>query len=161
MKTFENFSEFDNYFVQLFKENNNAFSKVIYRDAPIGMALQHNLYDYFRQFIFAPESSGSFLQKMAFKVRAYGFDHRLKFFLNRLIGSGNQAASADKIVFFADNFVPRILDDFLKVMSKMDAGSIAFCTTDYRAYKYMREKKAGDYSVKLLNGKPNNFLCRG
>ncbi|MCG2616077.1 hypothetical protein LZZ85_17405 [Terrimonas sp. NA20] len=153
MRNFDHFSEVDNYFAQLFLEEDNAFSKVIYRDAPVGLALQHNLYDYFRRFVFAAQSRGSLFQRLAFKVRTYGWDHRIKFLMNRAIASSSHGNIRGRIVFFADNFVPRILDDFLKVIVKMDSRKVAFCTSDYRAYSYIKKNKRANYPVILFGGK--------
>jgi hypothetical protein len=163
MKTFLSFAEIDAYFFKLFSGDSSFFKELKYNDAPLCFALQHNLYDYYKNFVHKSTVRPSLSARVLFKLRILGIDHRLKLGASKMLVVKEKTDVQGKIIFFSDNYVPRILDDFQKVMSEIDQGSIAFCTTDYRAYKYMLKKK-GDagYNVILIrsSGHKRNSSAR-
>ncbi len=142
LKTFSNFSGLDEYFCKLFSPPDSIFSRVQYKNAPIGLALQHNLYDYYRNKIYNVQKS-PWIQRIRSEIRYRGFDHRLKLQINRFITSASHPKRKFDIIFFAGNYVPRILDDFLKVIAELDTENVAFFSTDRRAYRYMLQKRNG------------------
>ena len=151
MKKFSGFSDFDEYFYQLFSKENNIFSQLRYRDIPIGQALQHNVYDYFRSFLFAKDEKVPVIHNILSRLRIYGYDHAGKYIFNRFLSEKGHVTGNDKIIFFSENFVPRILNDFLKIFRELDGSKIAFCTTDYRAYKYvLANRKDMNYQVVMI-----------
>ncbi len=158
---FNSILELDEYFCEFFSKEIEILPSATYKEAPLLQAVQHNIYDYYKNFVFQSPGQMSVLGKLIFRIRNFGYDHQLKWVINKYAGKSLNDQEQGRVVFFADNYVPRILEDFLKVMRRMDPALVAFHTTDYRAYRYIKKAQHNEkWQLVLMRSMPGKTADR-
>ena len=134
-----NFIELDkvifNSFARLnVKLNNNENKKVL----KYIIAVQHNVFDYVRTNSFSSAKNYSFLKSYIYIkkwLRFYNLDQ-----LAKILYINKSNYSPYKNVFFAENFVPHILETFIKIYRKSDTKNFIFLSNDIRAIGYVKKE---------------------
>ncbi|MBX2931656.1 MAG: hypothetical protein KF781_06915 [Chitinophagaceae bacterium] len=126
-------------------------------------AIQSNAFELLRSKLLTGQKSNRF-QSIKIAIRSNGIDHNIKNVINLFAASKRIENLDDQVVFFCENFVPHILQDFIKMIKAMQGKcEIAFVTTDYRAFKFMKTYAVSHqfktYLLKILQGKPRVYAA--
>lgn len=123
-------------------------------------AIQNNVFEAMRVKLLGGKIN-FFLHSIKILVRSNGIDHKIKKNINKLLFKKyNTSIAENSIILFCENFVPHILNDFIKISNAISKNSsVVFVSTDFRAYNYMQKKADSTMQLHLMNTFISNNKC--
>ncbi len=115
-------------------------------------AIQNNVFESLRVKLLGGKKK-NILHSLQVFIRTNGFDHRIKNVVSRLLFKKKNSFRNEAIIFFCENYVTHILNDFIKVAETLSKSHpLVFVTTDFRSYKLMKANASVKISECYLIG---------